>query len=521
MLSARRLLVTACLLVAAAPSWAPALADTLVLTPVAVSRQNAPVGGRYVLFGSVNIDSVRRVTFTASLSRGKVGIFRTEHGTVTPLLLTGDPAPPSAGTAFDTLLEAASNARGDMAFVSTIFFPQRIGVFLMRDGAITTLALEGDPAPTRRGEYFADFGQVRILESGDVYFTAALSDTPFSPVTTGLSIVRATASGLEGLVAPGDRGVGDREVVSTLQFHVNESGAVTTTAVITSPSSLAPASVVEVDSWVDGVLTPLASENLSVSGGVDAFRNFAVTFDQVRVLPSGESVFYAGTNDFMNGAYFIHDGPSLFDNRRLIAQRDRSPVSPNDRFAAFGGFGTNQAGDLVFHATTNQLPAGGMFFRRGITTIPVAKAGDARPDGLDVWHGFLMVEMNEAGAFVFTDFQDQFVQVAVYTGRLVPPASILIDQISDAIRSGGLDRSVSLGLLAELRAIGRAAERNGAGALRLAEALRREVQSRSGHSIPAVFVDHVDPMLEDLVIALGGPSTAPHGRPTGPRLVLE
>src|SRR5437867_8867896 len=99
---------------ALAPAWVRG--DTLVVTPIAVSRQTAPVGGRYILFGSIGIDNLRRVTFTASLSRGKVGIFRASRGMVTPLVLTGDAAPSDAGNAFNTLLEAASNARGDLAF---------------------------------------------------------------------------------------------------------------------------------------------------------------------------------------------------------------------------------------------------------------------------------------------------------------------------------------------------------------------------------------------------------------------
>src|SRR5262249_22976093 len=148
------------------------------------------------------------------------------RGVVTPLALTGDPAPSDAGNRFSVFEEAASDSRGDVAFIATVFFPPREGVFLMRDGVITTLALQGAPAPTRLGEFLDSFGQIRILDSGDVYFSAALADAPTSGSPARQAIVRASAAGLEGLIAPGDVYMGERQVFETLHFHVNESGEV-------------------------------------------------------------------------------------------------------------------------------------------------------------------------------------------------------------------------------------------------------------------------------------------------------
>ena len=41
---------------------APAAADTLAVVPVALQGESAPEGGRYILFGDVQIDSLRRTT---------------------------------------------------------------------------------------------------------------------------------------------------------------------------------------------------------------------------------------------------------------------------------------------------------------------------------------------------------------------------------------------------------------------------------------------------------------------------
>lgn len=497
----------ACALMCAllAPALTPA--EQLVVTPIAVAGQTAPAEGRYILFGDIDVDSVRRVTYTASMSSGRNVIFRTHRGAPVPMVLTGDDAPPDAGTAFDTLLEASSNAAGDLVFIASLFFPQRTGVFLLRGGVITTLALEGAAAPTRRGERFAAFDQLRLLDTGAVYFSATLRGPPADPQPMGRAIVRAVDGVLEPVIVPGDTYMGLRQVEETLQYDVSASEEVVALARITDRDFLQGTLLVsEIILLSGGQLRTLASVDLSISGGVDLVRNFAVTFDQVHIDVNGLPSFYAGTNDHPLGGVFRNTTGRLFGNARVVVQGDPSPVAPGDVLGALGAFGLNGADTLVLHALTRDHRTGGLFARQaGGDLETVALAGEPRPGGQDVWHGFLQIDLNEEGAFVFTDFQNLLVQVGVFLGRFLPPPGVILERLIDLVDAGDLDRGLNANLTFRLQSIGRSLARDDQmSALRQTEALLTEVDRRAGRILDEATAERLSALLEDLVASLGG-----------------
>jgi hypothetical protein len=506
----RRLLKAALVLGALLPlAPSAATADTLVVQPVAVQDQVSPSGGRFILFGHISIDSGRRVTFTTSTTRGQVGVFRFSRAGLERLLLTGDDAPDDAGNSFKATYEAASNARGDLAFIADTFFPGRLGVFLKSGGVIRTLAQVGDPSPTPRGELFAGFDQIQLLDSGEVYFRALLTDGS-SPA--GAAVVKTGAAGLEPVISPGDRYLGLRAVDDVQEYDVNEAGDVVAMARITEIELLTdPGAVPELLLYSAGSLHLLASVNLSVSGGIDLVRNLAVALQQVHVTETGTAAFFAGTNNFPEGAYFSNDSGRAFDNVKILGQGDPSPVAPGDRLMTLWRFGFNAAETLVFHATTEQLPAGGLFALHHGVVSTIARAGDVRPDGTDVWHGFLQIDLNEADAFAFTDFQG-LAQVGVFLGRFIPPPQVLVQQMREKIEAGTADPGVRASLINRLRPIEMAASRGDlATFLPALTAFRVELAHRSGRSIPSALAETLDELLEDLIMILGGPP--PHGPP--------
>jgi len=501
---------SACIVALALGMLSPAGADTFVLTPVAVQRQEAPVGGRYILFGDLSIDSLRRVTFSASLSRGQNGIFRTRRGGLETLVLSGDPAPPDAGNRFAALFEVSSNAPGDLAFTANTFFPQRVALFLMTDGMVRTVARAGDPSPTATGDIFTGFDQIRLLDTGDLYFSAGILEAGGGASS---AIFRVHDGLIESVVAPGDRFMGTRAIDRTSQYDVTPSGRLTLQAAVVDSGFLDDGGAVgEVLEYVDGRLRTLASVGLSVSGGIDLIRNFAVTFDQVRADDAGRSYFYAGTNDFPLGVYLLNETGRLYDNHRLLSQGDPVPASPADRLAALGAFDVNAAGTLVAHALTDQHPDGTLLVRRAGEDRLVAAAGEPRPDGTGSWHGFQRIELGEDhdDSFVFTDFE-AIAQVGVFLGRFVPPAGIAIERLERALEQAGLP-----GLF---RPIGDAFARgHTAVAVRLAEALLVELDRRAGRSISLETADRIGLELDDVIFALGGPSLhGPGGPPAVPR----
>ncbi len=485
-----------------------------MLTPIAVQGHDAPAGGRYVLFGDSAIDSLRRVTFSASLSRGQNGIFRTRRGGFETLVLSGDPAPADAGNRFAGLFEVCSNARDDLAFVANTFFPARGALFMMTDGVVRTIVRAGDPSPTGKGDIITGFNQLRLLDSGDLYFSVFLLDTE------GLersAVLRYRDGSIVPMVAPGDRYMGTRAIYRTYQYDVTPGGEITVEASVTNSDLHATAGPVgEIVQLAAGRLHSLASVGLSVSGGIDLFRNFAVTFDQVHTDEAGRAGFYAGTNDHPDGAYLTNESGRLYDNVILLAQGDPAPASPTDRLDSLGAFDMNTAGTTVFYAATIEHPAGALFVLRAGHERKIAAAGEPRPDGADVWRGFLRIDLGEDpdDSFVFTDFA-AIAQVGVYLGRFVPPADVALARLEAALAMAGLPalaRPLSL-------ALGRGQDRL---ALTLAQALVVQVDARAGRSLDSMSADRISLELEDLIAALGGPSgpgpvPAPRSRTGGIR----
>ncbi|HKY34034.1 MAG TPA: hypothetical protein VJV23_16010 [Candidatus Polarisedimenticolia bacterium] len=500
-LSSLRRLAAAAILPAAL-SGQQAAADVLAVRPVAVQRQTAPPGGRYVLFGDISVDPARRVTFTASLSTGRVGVFRTRFGEIEALVMSGDDAPPDAGNAFLAPLEAASNTRGDLAFVAGLAFPPRDGLFLLRDGVLSTLALQGQPAPTGTGLLIDGFDQLSLLDNGEVYVVALLRSS-LDGSEAGRAVLRhSAAAGLEPALAPGERYGGLRLVESVLQYDINPSGEIAALVTLGEAGFLQDEPAVEIVLKSAGVIRTLTGVNLQIGSGVDLVRSFAATFDQVVVDEAGTAGFFASTNLFPLGGYYANSTGRLFENARLISQGDPSPFSPGDRLTAFGAFGRSGTGMLAFHALSQIHPGGGIAVVRGGESFTAARRGDLRPDGMDVWQGFLRVVMNEQGAFAFTDFQG-LANVGVFIGRFVPPSQVTLEALAALLAGAEIDRSLAGSFRARLRSLERAiASADRTRALRVIEMWRSDLAGRAGRSLGVELAERIDALLDDLLLAL-------------------
>ncbi|HET6373965.1 MAG TPA: hypothetical protein VFG76_11705 [Candidatus Polarisedimenticolia bacterium] len=496
----RRCFLVAALAMAAPAAGTMAWADSLVVTPVAVAGERSPAGGSYFLFGDISIDTLKRTTFAASVINGRGGIFQTSRGEIVPLVLQGDPAPPEAGSFFLAFFEGAANRHGDFAFIATTLPSGRPGVFKGSGGVITSVALAGDLAPTRFGESFIDFDQLYILDSGDIYFGGGLFG---SERLESRAVFRASSEGLEAVVTPGDHFDFIREVVEALQFDVNQSGELAILTATTEFENLEPSITFEMLRLSEGRLTSLAAAGAPI-GRNDFLRSFAATFDQTNIDESGTLSFFGSTDALPLGGYFENPLNVPRDNRKLVAQGDPSPVSPADRFLAFGSFARNELGTIAFAATTREVPGGGFYVQRGGEDFIVAQIGEPRPDGGDVWHGFLRADMGPEDSFIFTDRQGVAL-VGIFSGRFLPPPAVLVERLQDILDSAALNGESVAGLTRQVTAIGRAVDREDlASALRLSLALRTEIDQRAGRSVSTSTADELASRLEDLILALGG-----------------
>ena len=472
-------------------------AETIRLFRVAIRGRLALPGASYLLFGDIDIDSLGRVLYTTSFTDGRGAILREDRGTVTPLIFSFDPIPGSASDdRLWVLIEVSGNASDDVAFIGTTFLTQDQHVFLLRDGDLTAIARVGDHAPAPADDTFITFDQVRLLDDGTVYFSAGI---------TGLEgdrrgVYRYADGELGPAIVPGRRYGGERQVHETLQFDVNETGALSALVRVTSADfPLQDEDLVsEIVRESGGVLRTLASSPFSLSGGLESIRHFAVTFDQVHIDEAGGASFYASTTQHLQGGVFLNDTGAFLKNARAVADGDIAPTGATDRFRQFGPFDRNASGMLVFTATTDQRPQGGFFVQKDGAIKTIGLIGEERPGGVGLWTGFLMAEANDHDEFVVTD-RDGLIQTGVFRGRVVPDLPVLLEAIQDLAAAPGIDASLRMPLRRRVQALVAASGRPDTRlATVLAGRLRDWIAAQGDRLDPPVAV-RLDILLDDLL----------------------
>ena len=123
-------------------------------------------------------------------------------------------------------------------------------------------------------------------------------------------------------------------------------------------------------------------------------RHFAVGVDQVRIDPQGAASFYVATNNFPGGGYAINDGGEMTDNRYLVSQGHRSPLSGTDTLQFFGAFGRSAGGTLAFQAFSPAAPSGGIFALRPDSPAALVAQG---ADWIDLDGALLLAEDRDRG----------------------------------------------------------------------------------------------------------------------------
>lgn len=133
----------------------------------------------YDSFGSPRLNDAGTVLFgtTVQTPQGfRGGIVRAEAGSLSKVLLAGDPAPNSGGQTFDGQARDLSlNAAGNCAFIAGVTGGSGgFGVFNQIGGTLSKVALRGDAAPGTTST-FSTFGLITPINAGNrVAFTATL-----------------------------------------------------------------------------------------------------------------------------------------------------------------------------------------------------------------------------------------------------------------------------------------------------------------------------------------------------------
>ena len=215
--------------------------------PIALSADPAPGTGGGVFadfFWTPSLNDSGAVVFNAAISGGDAasGIFSYVDGAVSAIALEGEPAPGIPGFVFDTFGGPVLNAGGEVAFAAIVHSESalRYVIYIHSSGSTSVAAISGE-APIGGGGAVYDsfpFDGLAFTAPGDVYFDAGLkSSEPRSP--TGIFVDSVLSPGealvLEGSIAPGT--TGGTFLPQTSSPSANDSGAVAFRASVTGGSS--------------------------------------------------------------------------------------------------------------------------------------------------------------------------------------------------------------------------------------------------------------------------------------------
>lgn len=150
-------------------------AANFTITPLAENGASAPGGGTFSFFFpnprfGPAINDNDDVAFAVSLSTGGSGVFLSSGDSITRIAGPGDPAPD--GDTFITADNPSINSSGLVAFwgITSTF---HLGVFLYSNGAISPVALAGDPV----GNLILGFvDHPKINDDGRIAFDSGLSN---------------------------------------------------------------------------------------------------------------------------------------------------------------------------------------------------------------------------------------------------------------------------------------------------------------------------------------------------------
>ena len=156
---------------------------------VAVAREGdpAPLPGRTLTFPSLALPSVAdsgAVVFGAELEpydvEPNVGIFRYENGTLTTLVLKGDPVPEAPGHVFSYVGQPQAGGDRSVVFEGDHYEGETWirGLYRLEDGQLTRIVRTGDVLPRVGGARFEspDWQGIRTNEAGDIAFIGSLED---------------------------------------------------------------------------------------------------------------------------------------------------------------------------------------------------------------------------------------------------------------------------------------------------------------------------------------------------------
>lgn len=254
------------------------------IASIVATGQPAPGGGEFTDFANPTINAQDVVAFVGRLGQGGEGIFTSIEGSMTPVVLSGQPAP--AGGTFQFFLDGspAQNDRGDIAFIAAMAPRGAFGVFVLVGGRAAAVVTTDDEAPL--GGPFTEFGSLMLTNAGTVGFVGR---TAHGPVREALYVTGRAA--LVPLARQGQP-VGNEVLTSFATSAMNEREAVVFE--LGTPDPIPRAIFLATRS---GVRVVVRAGDAALSG-----RRFTA-FGTPTINDRGQVAFVAETDDGRHGIY--------------------------------------------------------------------------------------------------------------------------------------------------------------------------------------------------------------------------
>ncbi|MEM7409577.1 MAG: choice-of-anchor tandem repeat NxxGxxAF-containing protein [Myxococcota bacterium] len=300
------------------------------------------------------------------------------------VVITDQPAPGTSGDSLEVfrlhLGGQSINDAGDVVFKARLKSTQAEGIYLNRDGVITQVLVEGDPAPG--GGSYALVDSAAIDDAGAIYVRATRTvGTPgIFKVVDGVHTVAVES----GIPVPGTGG--GTLTFTASEFTVSDSGVIATCTGISGGT--VTRGIVRV---ADNVASPVALVGDPAPGTGGA--TYTQLFCRTRIGSTGDVVFEADTdsNGITDGIFLDEDGVQ----RALALDGDPAPgtgggiyLSPIPGGIPFNMMSpvVNGSGVAAFYTgvTVDPPPPGvlleGIFVDAGGTDSLVAIVDQVAPD---------------------------------------------------------------------------------------------------------------------------------------------
>lgn len=245
------------------------------LTRIAEAAMAAPGGGVFaanVDFAAPAINGAGSVAFVGTTSNGAAeAVYTNLSGSLARVVGTGNAAP--GGGTFSSIFHStvALNDAGNIAFSAALNVTVADGIWVVRNGGIQKVAVEGDVAPGGGGAVFGagspgiNTGFIGLDAAGDAAFYATLSNAQRGLFSEGLGGLHGV--GLSGTVAPDTGGLLFQNVID---WTINSAGQ---TAFIAQLSDSSHAIFAE---DANGVLHEIVGEGQMLEVAPGDFRQIVV-----------------------------------------------------------------------------------------------------------------------------------------------------------------------------------------------------------------------------------------------------